>query len=298
MHVRLRHHAAAATHIKGTHEAECAPEGPPRARSARADLTFAASGRNDGRMRQTERHDALLSHLRTTGSASVAEMAGDLRVTPSTIRRDLDELAKRGEVVRTYGGAALARHPIGLTGSTAHEAKRRIADAAVSALVEDGETIVIGSGTTALEFARRITGRQLTVITNALDVAEVLVDRDGIELVVLGGVVRPKMHSMLGHLAELAIRELRADTLFMGIGAIHLEHGLMNDSIPEILTDRALRSVSRRVVVLADSSKIGQVASGFVFGIEDVDVLVTDADARDRDVASLEARGIRVIVAP
>ena len=100
------------------------------------------------------------------------------------------------------------------------------------------------------------------MITNALDIANVLLDRDGIELIVLGGVVRPRMHSMLGHLAELSSRELRADTLFMGIGAISLEQGLMNDSVPEILTDRALRRMSRSVVVLADASKFEQVAPG------------------------------------
>ena len=71
--------------------------------------------------------------------------------------------------------------------------------------------------------------------TNALDVATVLLDHEGIELIVLGGVVRPRMHSMLGHLAELAATELRADTLFMGIGAISVDQGLMNDSVPEIL---------------------------------------------------------------
>jgi DeoR/GlpR family transcriptional regulator of sugar metabolism len=101
--------------------------------------------------------------------------------------------------------------------------------------------------------ARRLVDRRLTVITNALDVASVLIDRDGIELIILGGVVRPRMHSMLGHLAELALRELRADTLFMGIGALDPDHGLMNDSIPEILTDRALRRSAHRRH--ADSSK-------------------------------------------
>ena len=142
--------------------------------------------------------------------------------------------------------------------------------------VVDDTTIAIGSGSTALAFAREIADRRLTVITNALDVANVLLDRDGIELIVLGGVVRPRMHSMLGHLAELSSQELRADTLFMGIGAISLEQGLMNDSVPEILTDRALRRMSRSVVVLADASKFEQVAPGYVFGLDEVDAVITD----------------------
>ena len=84
------------------------------------------------------------------------------------------------------------------------------------------------------------------------------------------------MHSMLGHLAELATGELRADALVMGIGAIGVEQGLMNDSVPEILTDRALRRMARSVIVIADASKFEQVEPGYVFGLEEVDVLVTD----------------------
>ena len=196
-------------------------------------------------MRETERRARLVEHLRADGRASVAELADDLGVTPSTIRRDLQRLAREGRLVRTYGGAALSQGLASSSRGDPHiDAKRAIARAA-AARVADDTTIAIGSGTTALAFAREIADRRLTVITNALDVANVLLDRDGIELIVLGGVVRPRMHSMLGHLAELSSQELRADTLFMGIGAISVEQGLMNDSVPEILTDRALRRMSR-----------------------------------------------------
>lgn len=149
-----------------------------------------------------------------------------------------------------------------------------------------------------MEFARRLVDRRdLTVITNSLDVAQVLVDRDGIQLVVLGGVVRPRMHSLLDHLTEQACRELRADTLFLGIGAISLERGLMNDYMPEIVTDRAVRSIARTVVVMADSSKFDHVAPAFVFGLDQVDVVVTGSGVRPEVVADLAARQIRVIVA-
>ena len=110
--------------------------------------------------------------------------------------------------------------------------------------------------------------------------------------------MRPGMHSTLGHLAELALGELRADALFMGIGAVSAEQGLMNDSIPEILTDRALRRAARTCIVLADASKLGTVAPAFVFDLDQVDTLITDADADRGQVAALEARGVHVVVAP
>jgi DeoR/GlpR family transcriptional regulator of sugar metabolism len=243
-----------------------------------------------------DRRDQLLALLQGSGRASVTELAQGLGVTEATIRRDLQALAGEGRLLRTYGGAALAdRRPV--RDARTLEAKRAIG-AVASLLVTDGSTIAIGSGTTALELARCLVDRRVTVITNALDVANVLVDRAGIELILLGGAVRPRMHSMLGHLAEMAATELRADTLFMGIGAISVERGLMNDSIPEILTDRALRRMARSVVVLADSSKFDGVAPAYVFGLEEVDTIVTDAGLPGASIEAIEARGVRVIVAP
>jgi DeoR family transcriptional regulator, aga operon transcriptional repressor len=248
-------------------------------------------------MREAERRIALVERLRADGGSSIADLADELGVTPSTVRRDLQRLSREGRVIRTYGGATLGE-PAPRSGALdpTLPAKRAIAREA-AALVQDGTTIAISSGTTALAFARELRDRQLTVITNALDVATTLWDRDGIELIVLGGVVRPRMHSMLGHLAELATHELRADTLFMGIGAVNVDQGLMNDSVPEILIDRALHRMARSVVVLADATKLERVEPGFVFGLDEVDVLVTDDSAPEATLDALRARGIDVRVA-
>ena len=247
-------------------------------------------------MTTRDRRDRLLSLLGANGQASVGDLARGLGVTSATIRRDLQRLATEGRLLRTYGGAALTDR------RTVHDITTLAAKQAIGAvaahLVVDGSTIAIGSGSTALELARRLVDRRLTVITNALDVANVLVDRAGIELILLGGAIRPRMHSMLGHLAEMATAELRADTLFMGIGAISVDHGLMNDSIPEIQTDRALRRMARSVVVLADATKFDLVAPAWVFGLDDVDTIVTDSSLDAGRVSEIERRGVRVIVAP
>ena len=247
-----------------------------------------------------DRDERLIAIVRAHGTATVAELSSDLGVGPSTIRRDLGRLARDGRLVRTYGGATLAERPGDGPAPQpirAHAEKRRVAAAAAS-LVRDGQTIAVTSGSTAVEFARQLVDRSdLTVITNSLDVAQVLLDCEGIQLVVLGGVIRPRMHSLLGHLTEQACREMRADTLFMGIGAISLERGLMNDYMPEILTDRALRSMATSVVVIADSGKFDLVAPALVFGLDGVDVIVTDRGVRPEVVEDLTARDIRVIVA-
>ena len=244
------------------------------------------------------RDDRLLSLLRDQGRASVAEIADHLGIASATVRRDLERLARERRLVRTYGGAALAVR--GVTDPEAvRSGRKRAIGAAAAAMVSDGQTIVISSGSTTLELARRLTSRQrLTVITNTLDVAEVLLDCEGIEIIVLGGVVRPRMHSLLGHLTELAANELRADTLFMGIPAISLEHGLMSDHMPEILSDRAMRRMVRDVVVLADSRKFERVAPAYVFGLDEVTTIVTDDGIPDDVRISLEERDVRVVIAP
>lgn len=247
-------------------------------------------------MSPTSRGNLLLSRIGADGSASVEVLAHDLGVTPSTIRRDLARLARDGRIVRTYGGAAIQSQSFPAATETRVAPKKAIA-AAAAAQVRNGDTILISSGSTTLEFARRLTDQRITVITNALDVATVLVDRPNVELVVLGGVVRTGMHSMLGHLAELALRELRADALYMGIGAIGPDLALMNESIPEILTDRALRRAARDCVILADSSKFNTVASAFVFDIGEVTTLITDDEAAEADIAAVRARGVNLLVA-
>ncbi len=161
----------------------------------------------------------------------------------------------------------------------------------------DGSTIALSSGTTVLELARLLRHRRLTVITNALDVAYVLLDAPDIELVVLGGVVLPEMHSMRGHMTEASLGDLRADTVFMGVSAIDLDNGFMTEQVREIAVDRALRGIARQAVILADATKLDRMAPGFMFGFEQVGVLVTDDRIESRMRAALEARGVRLVVA-
>jgi DeoR/GlpR family transcriptional regulator of sugar metabolism len=246
----------------------------------------------------TDRDERLLAILRDRGRVTVAEISEWLQVGPATVRRDLERLAREGRLVRTYGGAAPAGRVLADPEAGEAAVQKKAIGAAAAGLVRDGQIIVISSGSTTLEMARRLTHhRSLTVITNALDVADALLDRPGIELIVLGGVVRPLMHSMLGHLTELASRELSADTLYMGSAAISLEHGLMSQHMTEILSDRALRHMAREVVVLADSRKFQRVAPANVFGLDQVARIVTDRGVADATVGALAARGIEVIIA-
>lgn len=236
--------------------------------------------------------------LRARGSASVSELAATLGTTESTVRRTLQRLTRDGQIVRTYGGATLVS--VG-TLPVSHDEDpqieyKRVVGASAAALVRNDSTIALSSGSTVLEMARHLRGRRLTVITNALDVANALLDAADIELVVLGGVVLPEMHSMRGHMAVESLRDLRADTVFMGASAIDLDNGFMTEQIREIAVDRAMRMIARDAVILADASKFDHMAPGFMFGFEQVGTVVTDDRVEEETRLALESNGVRVVI--
>ena len=168
---------------------------------------------------------------------------------------------------------------------------------ATAALIEDGETVFISSGTTALEVARNLRShRNLTVITNSLLVVNELAGSN-IEVVGLGGVLRHTEMSMIGHITEQALREVHAHKIILGIRALDLERGLTNDYLPETVTDRAILGLGGEVIVLADHTKCGCVSTASLAPITVVNKLVTDTQTPPEFVQELRAKGVEVIVA-
>lgn len=245
-----------------------------------------------------EREQSILELVKTAGQTSVGELSTSLGVSESTVRRYLRRLADDGKVLRTYGGTAATQ--MGRRGSDVvpQIAQKRMIGRAAAALVEDGQTAFVSSGSTTLEVARRLVDHSdLTVITNDLDAAHVLLDREGIELILTGGVVRRKTHGLRGHLLQMTARELRADILFIGVRALSVHRGFMSDEAPEVQTDRAILDIADQIVVVADSSKFNKTAPAYLFGAETADVLVTDAGVSEENRRQFENSGVRVIVA-
>jgi DeoR family transcriptional regulator, aga operon transcriptional repressor len=250
----------------------------------------------------TERQQHLYAYIQQNGRVSVQRIADVFLVSLATARRDLNELAEQGKVQRVHGGAAAIQVappelPVLQRGGDQAEEKRRIARAAAG-LIQEGETIYLSSGTTALELARCLTGRRnLTVITNSIPVLNLLVGEPGLSLIILGGMLRASEQSLIGHITEQALAELRADKVFFGVRAIHPEHGLTNDYLPETMTDRAILRAGREVFVLADYTKVGRVSTAFVAPLSSVHCLVTDSGAPAEILAQMRQAGLRVMVA-
>ena len=269
-----------------------------------------AAANGDGvaspRVLDAERRQQMVAFVEERNGATVAQLSGRFGISEATARRDLTQLSRRGLLVRAHGGAIPRRlrtaegfpePPIMERASTMPEEKRRIG-AAAAALVEDGDTILIAGGSTAAAMIPHLAERsRLTVMTNNLNVASLLVAHPRIALILLGGILRHSELSLLGILPEEALKNLRADKLFIGSSAIHVDYGLSADDMAEVQTDRALVASAREITVVADRTKFGRVRTARVVPMGEVYRVVTDRDLADEQVRALREQGILVELA-
>ncbi|MEA5364379.1 DeoR/GlpR family DNA-binding transcription regulator [Amycolatopsis sp., V23-08] len=246
------------------------------------------------------RHDLILRTLRAEGPAPVGVLAERLGVSPATVRRDLGQLDREGRLTRVYGGAvACADDDEPFAQVAGEDAERADAKEAVarraSALVADGDTVLLDIGTTAHRLARQLRDRALTVITSSLAVYEELKDAEDVQLVLLGGVVRRSCHSMVGFLTEDALRQVRAGTVFLGASGVRCDGQVMDSTVVEVPVKRAMVAAADRVVLLADAGKFPGTGLAKVCGPDALDVVVTSAGADATTCAALGEAGVEVL---
>jgi DeoR/GlpR family transcriptional regulator of sugar metabolism len=247
-----------------------------------------------------ERQRELTRLVGRTGRITVAQICEQFSISEATARRDLEALSEQGLIQRVHGGAILVRHaapeePV-LRRSHEHEDEKERIGRAAANLVQDGETVFLGSGTTVLQVSQHLVTRNLTVITNSLPVINLLSGKENITLIALGGMLRDSELSFIGHITEQALSEVRADKVILGIRAISLDHGLTNDYLPETLTDRAILNVGRENIIVADHTKCGVISTAFVAPLTAIDKLITDEKTDPEFIEALRTQGIEVIV--
>jgi DeoR family transcriptional regulator of aga operon len=249
-------------------------------------------------MNQAERLSAILSELSEDGGVEVATLATRFEVSAATIRRDLELLEGQRLLARTHGGAVpmgvVYELPLRYKGARHHDEKRRIAEAA-AALIADGMAVGLTGGTTCTEVAREIVDRErLTVVTNALNIASELAVRPNLKLVVTGGTARPESYELVGPLAEQSLAGLHLDLVVIGVDGIDAAAGCTTHHEVEAHTNLALIQRADRVIVVADSSKIGRVAFAQICDIRLVQQLITDRGANARALRALRDAGVAV----
>ncbi len=250
-----------------------------------------------------ERRHRILDLLREHGRVTVDALATRFVTSAVTIRSDLAALEAGGALERTHGGALLSRddddRPLAVKRTLHHAEKVRIARAAV-ALIEDGETVILDSGTTTAEIAkqiRKLEGYSINVITNALNIATLLADVPFVRLIMPGGILRPESNSLSGHMAEAALTDLQADRLFLGADGLDPERGVMTPHLPEAQLNAKMIAISRQVIAVADSSKLMRRNISLIARVDQLHMLITDSGAPPDVVAELERRGVKVHLA-
>ncbi|MEU1799928.1 DeoR/GlpR family DNA-binding transcription regulator [Streptomyces sp. NPDC019937] len=260
-------------------------------------------------MKRPERWNALLELLARDGRVEVEEAAAELAVSAATIRRDLDELAQQQMLNRTRGGAVAHNlsYDLPLRYKTARRAseKQRIG-AAVARMVEPGAVVGLNGGTTTTEIARAIAtrgelsgseggGPAVTVVTNALNIAHELAVRPHIKIVLTGGVARPQSFELMGPLATGVLGEVSLDLAILGVDALDPERGAAAHHEGEASINHLMARRAARVVVAADSSKLGRRAFARICALDEIEVLVTDTGATEEAIAPYTEAGVRVI---
>ncbi|NUW42326.1 DeoR/GlpR family DNA-binding transcription regulator [Nonomuraea rhodomycinica] len=252
-------------------------------------------------MLQHLRHAEIMRRVRLSGATSVRDLAAQLGVSPSTIRRDLEVLDRDGTLRRVRGGAlagadADTDRPFAEVAAVDEHDKEAVA-ARAAGLVGDGDVVLLDIGTTTMRLARCLRGRRVTVVTSSLAVLDVLRDDPVVELLLLGGMLRRPYHSLVGVLTEEALGQVCADRVFLGASGVRADGQLVDTTLAEVPLKRAMIAAAGQVVLLVDRHKFPGTGALRVCGPEDIDVLVTNEGADASTLRACADAGVEVLLA-
>ena len=246
-----------------------------------------------------ERRRRIRELLRAEGRVRVEALAARFGISQVTIRADLSILESAGALTRTHGGAlSLPEADQSLdVKQLQHRAEKQRIAAAAAGLIRDGETIILDSGTTTAEIARQIRAldlKSINVITNALNIAALLIDVPSVRLIVPGGILRRESNSLSGPMAESTLATLRANRLYLGADGVDPQIGVMTPHLAEAELNAKMIGISQQVVVVADSSKFARRNISLIARVEQLHMLISDRAAPQDAIEQLRQRGVEV----
>ena len=253
-------------------------------------------------MTKEERHTYILEQLMKQSSVLVSELAELLNVSSVTIRKDLTELEKNGRLYRSHGKAILINpfannRSVNEKESLNAEEKQLIGMEAAQ-LVVPNDSILLASGTTIHALARNLRpADKLTVVSASLQATEFLAENENIDIIQIGGNVRHSSLSVVGQYSEMILRSCSFSKLFLGVDGIDLEFGISTTDMREAELNREMIHTAQKTIVLADSSKFGRRGFARICGMDDVDMIITDAHVSPTIAAAIEELGIDLVIA-
>lgn len=249
------------------------------------------------------RRNEILNLVNSESQVHVDELSEKFGVSEVTIRNDLDQLEKKKLLVRARGGAMRVDGRVGVDYNLSekdklhYNEKKRIANEAVK-LIDKSEIILLDSGTTTAELAKNL-GEfgDLTVITNALNIAMILMNNPGINLTIPGGYLRNNSLSLVGSMAEKVLKNFYVDKTFLGVDGFDTQRGIYTPNIEEAHLNELMIEISNQVIVLCDSSKFKKKSFAFICPVEKIHTVITDDKLDEVDYKRLTELGIEVIIA-
>ena len=253
-------------------------------------------------MLSTQRREKILELIREDGHAKVIDLSQIFKVTEVTIRHDLERLEKDGHIIREHGGAYLTDVDLNVRNfklQHRENLKEKIAIAQKTVeFIHEGDTIILDSGSTTTEIAKVIGGyKNLTVITNALNIALILGAQPGISINVTGGEFKAPTLSLTGQKAADFFQNIHVDRLFLATAGITLKSGLTYPGISDIVVKRAMIDSADEIYLVADSSKIGKSSFASLGALSLIDYLITDDKIKPEDEDILKNNDIQIIIA-
>lgn len=254
---------------------------------------------SDG-MFSIERQQIIKELVVQNNSVQVNELAIEFNVSESTIRRDLREMELKGLLSRTHGGATDVSRMNYEMSFKEKEIENSIEKQSIgeigAALIQDGDSVILDAGTTTLEIAKRITAKNITIITNSLDIALELSNKENVELIVAGGSLRQTTRAMVGKLTEDVFLNFKVDKAFVGVNGITLKDGFTTPNFIESHSKKAMIEVANKTIIVADSSKFNKVCFSKICNFKDVSSIITSNKLDKKIVREFEELGIEMIV--
>lgn len=248
-----------------------------------------------------ERRVLILDKLESKGQIDVISLSQELGVSEVTIRNDLARLEQKNMLVRSRGGAMKVDR-VGMDFNLSdknkqhYKEKLRIGKAAAT-LIENGDTIILDSGTTTMEINKYLSNFEtLTVITNALNIANKLAEHEKINVIVPGGFLRRNSLSLVGTTAEESFKNYFCDKLFLAVDGFNTTYGLSTPNVEEAHLNRVMISIAKQVIVVADSSKFHKRSFAFIAPLSSIHIVITDAGLPAEDHKKLEHAGVKVMI--
>jgi len=239
-----------------------------------------------------ERKTEILQLVNIGNPVTVTSLSQRFGVSESTVRRDLQELEDNGLIQRTHGGAISVQTGFELSfqeKEVRYLAEKQQIAVLAAGLVNDGETVLLDSGTTTIEIARLLRAKRITVATNSMDIAQVFSDDTQVETLLLGGTLRKNTRSLVGYLTNDALRRMYFDKVFLAANGIDVKLGITTPNLSEAETKRYMVHASKEKILVTDHSKIGQRSLCRICGLEEIDLLITDKGIAAEDHQQLNA---------